>query len=168
MSKVQIFHHYITDAFRLLPALNHPVTVRFSNFFRLILVVPSANVISEPFSWLLLYRLRKTCLALQYIRMVVCRTAFFIKARLFSKTVNWNPAKMSFQESFDINYYYYHNCNCTFIIEKCFSKFRQKSYKISKKWRVVMYLCKSVNIYFLIYLKFYQNFKNCHVVKLES
>ena len=38
--------------------------------------------------WLLLNRLRKTYLALQWIRVVVYRTAFFIKECLFSKTVN--------------------------------------------------------------------------------
>ena len=44
-------------------------------------------VISERFPWLVLNRSRKTCLALQFVRVVICSTAFFTKASLFSKTV---------------------------------------------------------------------------------
>ena len=44
----------------------------------LILVAPATNVISESSAWLVPNRLRKTCLALQCIRVVVCGTAFFI------------------------------------------------------------------------------------------
>ena len=51
---------YITDAFRLLSALS--------------------NALSKLFSWLVLNRSRKNCLALQWIRMVVSSTAFFRKS----------------------------------------------------------------------------------------
>ena len=57
----------------------------------------------------------KTCLALYCIRVNICSTTFFMKLTLFSKAVYWNPAKMSFQETFNINYYYYHYCYCTFV-----------------------------------------------------
>ena len=56
----------------------------------------SYNVISEPFACLVTKRLRKTCLVLQCIRVIVCGTAFFIKVRLFSKTAIEIPQKMSF------------------------------------------------------------------------
>ena len=63
MPKVQIFHTYIIDAFRLFLALSHPIIVRFSNF-EVDFVAPVTNVISELFPWLVLNRLRKTYLAL--------------------------------------------------------------------------------------------------------
>ena len=63
---------------------------------RLILVAPTTNVISEAFAWLVPNRLRKTCLALHRIRVVVSGTAFFIKVRLFSKTVIEIPQKIYF------------------------------------------------------------------------
>ena len=44
---------------------------------RLILVAPVINVITEPFPWLVLHRSRKTGLALQWNKVVVCRTGFF-------------------------------------------------------------------------------------------
>ena len=69
---------------------------------RLILVAAATNVISEPFPWLVLNRTRKTCLALQCIRVVVYSTVFLIKGILFSKTVYGNPAEMSFQKTFDV------------------------------------------------------------------
>ena len=47
----------------------------------------SSNLISEPFSWLVLNRSHKTCLALQCIRPVVCSTNFFHK----NKFVFANP-----------------------------------------------------------------------------
>ena len=56
--------------------------------FEVDLAAPATNLISEPFPWVVLNRLRKTFLALQCIRKGACKTAFFIKVRLFSKTVN--------------------------------------------------------------------------------
>ena len=48
----------------------------------LILVALDTNVISEPFSWLVvLNRLHKTCLALQCVTVAVCSTAFFHKRK---------------------------------------------------------------------------------------
>ena len=44
---------------------------------------PATNSISEPFLWLVLNR----------SRVFVCTATFFMKVSLFSKTVNWNPAK---------------------------------------------------------------------------
>ena len=122
MAKVQIFHPQIIAAFRLFPESSRPIIARFSmipikevfeiNFSSCY----TTNVISETFNRLLLNRSLKTCLALQCIRVVVCSTAFFFtKVSLPSKNFYWNPAKMSFQETFDINYYYYHYCHCTFI-----------------------------------------------------
>ena len=52
-------------------------------FLRLTLVAHATNVISEPFPWLILNSSRKTCLALQYIGVVVCNAAFSIKISLF-------------------------------------------------------------------------------------
>ena len=46
-------------------------------FLTLILVAFAINVISETFPLVILNRLRKTCLALQCFRVVVCETAFF-------------------------------------------------------------------------------------------
>ena len=37
----------------------------------------ASNVISKTFTWLLLNRSSKTCLALQCVRVVVCSTAFY-------------------------------------------------------------------------------------------
>ena len=82
--------------------------------------------------------MRKPCLALQCIRMIICKTAFLIKVSLFSKMFDWIPAEMSFQETFDINYDYYD------------------------------YYCKSANIIFLLYLKCYQSFKNYLTGKLNK
>ena len=51
---------------------------------------PATNIISEPFLWLVLNR----------SRVFVCTATFFMKVSLFSKTVNWNPAKNVFPENF--------------------------------------------------------------------
>ena len=42
-------------------------------------------------------------------------TAFFIGVRLFSKLLIEITQEMHFQETFDINCYYYHYCYRTFI-----------------------------------------------------
>ena len=60
----------------MLPASSHPSIRDISKFFRLILVAPATTVISEPFTWLVLNKFRKTCLALKYIRVVGCRASF--------------------------------------------------------------------------------------------
>ena len=78
---------------------------------RLILVNPATNVIFEKFPWLILNRSRNTYPTLQRMRVVVCSTAFFHEQKFILK----NLAKMSFQETFDINHYYYHYCYCTLI-----------------------------------------------------
>ena len=44
----------------------------------LILVAHATNVISEPFPWLLLNRLRETCLTLHFVKMAVCRTEKYV------------------------------------------------------------------------------------------
>ena len=41
--------------------------------------------LSEPFFWLIIIGSRKNCLALQYIAVVVCSTAFFHKSRFVLK-----------------------------------------------------------------------------------
>ena len=68
--------------------------------FEVDLVASATNVISEPFAWLVSNGLRKTCAALQCIRMVVCGTAFFIKVPLFAKTVIEIPQKNAFLGNF--------------------------------------------------------------------
>ena len=45
--------------------------------FKVDLVDPATNVISEPLPWLILNRSRKTCLPLQCIGVVACSTAIF-------------------------------------------------------------------------------------------
>ena len=52
--KVQIFHHYIIDAFRLLPASSHS-KLGFQTL-RLVLVKPATNIIFEKFPWFILNR----------------------------------------------------------------------------------------------------------------
>ena len=96
LSKVQIFHHYTIDAF-MFPLL------------WLILVVHATNVISEPFPWLLLHRLREN-LSSFAVHESGCmqKSTFFIKVRLFSKLLIQILTKILFQETFDINHYYYH------------------------------------------------------------
>ena len=47
------------------------------------LVARATNVISERFPWLLLGKSRETRLALQCIKMFVCRTAFFSQKSFF-------------------------------------------------------------------------------------
>ena len=67
---------------------------------------------------------------------------------------------MSFQETFDINYYYHYYTFIDWIQKKSFTKLRQiQLMKLSQKRG------KIVNINFLLYLKFYQSFKNFHEVK---
>ena len=95
LSKFHILHNWCLQVF---------------TFFRLILVAPATNVISKPFLWSVLSRSRKTCLALQCIRVAVYRTNFFIKVHLFSTNVNWNPNKNVFLGNFWQYYYHY----CTF------------------------------------------------------
>ena len=51
------------------------------------IVAHATNVTSEPFPWLILNRLRKTCLVLQCIGVVVCSAAFFHKRKFILKTV---------------------------------------------------------------------------------
>ena len=63
LPKVQIFHPYMIDAFRLFLALSHPIIARFSNF-EFDFVTPATNVVSVLFLWLVLSRSSKTCLAL--------------------------------------------------------------------------------------------------------
>ena len=103
LSKLQIFHHYTIDAFKF-------------SLLWLILVVHATNVISEPFPWLLLHRLHEN-LSSFAVHESGCmqKSTFFIKVRLFSKLLIQILTKMFFQETFDINHYYYHYWYCTFI-----------------------------------------------------
>ena len=80
---------------------------------------------------------------------------------------------MSFQETFDIDYYCY--CYCYFTFTDCRQKKvshhlkkKSKLIKISLKRGKVIYLYESVNIIFVLYLKFYQNFKNYHARRLKA
>ena len=59
------------------------------------LVAPATNIFPEPFPWLVLNRSHNTCLALQFIRAVVCSTAFFIKV-YFQKIFIEIPLKCLF------------------------------------------------------------------------
>ena len=83
MPKVQIFHPYIIDAFRLFLAFSHPIIARFSNF-EVDFVAPVTNVVSELFPWLVVMRSRKTCLARSASE---CSTAFFYKSKVIFETV---------------------------------------------------------------------------------
>ena len=100
--------------------------------------------------------------------MVVYRTGFFIKAHLFSKTINWNPAKMSFQETFDINYYYHY---CAFIDwrqKRSFTWFIQiEGIKFSQKRGKIIYLYKTVNINFFIIFKISSKFQELPCSKVK-
>ena len=89
LPKVQIFHLYIIDAFKLFLAFSHPIIVRFSNF-EVDFVASFTNVVSELFPWLVVMRSRKTCLARSASE---CSTAFFIKVRLLSKLYIEIPQK---------------------------------------------------------------------------
>ena len=55
-------------------------------FVSLNLVALATNMISQPFPWLVLNRSYKTCLALQCVSVVVCKTIFFTKVSLLWKT----------------------------------------------------------------------------------
>ena len=134
MSKIHILHNWCLQVFK---------------FFRLILVATATNVISEPFPWSALNRSGKTCLALQYIRVVVCRTALFHKSTFILTTVDLNLIKMSFQETFETYYHY-----CAFIgcqQRKVWYNLDKKNLtKISRKRGKIVYLCKGVNVNFFI------------------
>ena len=83
---------------------------------RLILVVPATYLLSQQFSWLVLYRSAKPCLVLQCIRVVVCNTTFFSKSYgYFWELLIEIPQKICLQETFNINYHYYHFYYRTFI-----------------------------------------------------
>ena len=56
LSKVRIFHPYIIDAFRLVPASRNPIVASLG----LVLVAAARNAISEPFRWLEQGDLNKT------------------------------------------------------------------------------------------------------------
>ena len=83
---------------------------------------------------------------------------------------------MSIQETFDISYYHccHHYCTyCTSFnvdIKKISHNLEKKLIKlIQKKIGQTIYFYKSVNIIiFLLYLEFYQSFKNYHAGKLNK
>ena len=62
---------------------------------------------------------------------------------------------MFFQETFDTNHYYYHDCYCKFI--DCRQKKildnleKEKLIKTSRKRQKIMYLYKSINIFFVMF-----------------
>ena len=116
LSKVQILDHYIIDAFRLLSPS--------SQLLRMILVYPDTNVIFEAFPWLKVNIHCNTYPALLPMRVVVCSAALFFSYKLFYFR---NPAKLYFQETFDINHYHY--CYCKFIC--CWQK--QVLYNLEKR-----------------------------------
>ena len=70
---------YITDAFRLFYALS--------------------NALSKLFSWLVLNRLCKTCLALHCIRIVVFSRAFFRKSTFVFEICSLKFSKTFFPEN---------------------------------------------------------------------
>ena len=126
----------------------------------LILVARATNVISERFPWLLLGKSRETRLALQCIKMVVCRTAFFPKSR-FLKAVEISQ-KMSFKETLIliIVIIIITVVHLSTVDKKSFKLFRQKKL-IKKKKEEKSYICiKAEMLIFLLCLKFYQNFKS--------
>ena len=129
MSKVQISHHYIIDAFR------------FSNFW--------GWFISEQFLWLLLYKSRETCLALQCIRMVVCRTEKYVLTLLLTVIIIIIIAIAHL-----------------LTVDK--KRFHIKANQNQPRKRKIIYLYKSVNVNFLLCLKIYQNFKRYYAVKLNK
>ena len=126
----------------------------------LILVARATNVISERFPWLLLGKSRETRLALQCIKMVVCRTAFFPKSH-FLKAVEISQ-KMSFKETLIliIVIIIITVVHLSTVDKKSFKLFRQKKL-IKKKKEVKSYIyIKAEMLIFLLCLKFYQNFKS--------
>ena len=142
MAKAQIFHPYIIDAFKLVPASTHPIIGWFSNFWDWFLVDSSTNVISKSFHWFVLNGSRKTCLAVQCVRIAVCSTGFFHKSKFIFKNSLLKFRQNVFPGNFDFHYHYFHYCYCTFI------------HRWSKEF--------SHN------LKCYQNFKNHHLGKLRK
>ena len=70
LQKVQIFHPYIIDAFRLLPVSSHLIIARFSNFWGWFLYLRPQMAFLSHFFWLLLNRSHKTCPALQCVWMI--------------------------------------------------------------------------------------------------
>ena len=109
---------------------------------------------------------RKTCLVLQCIRVFVCSKAFFINVSLFSKTIYWNPAKMSFQKTFDISYYYYYYHYCYYTFIHCWHK-KFQIIKVSQKRGKIIYLHKGVSINFFITLKILSKFQDSSCGKIE-
>ena len=138
LSKVQIFNHYIIDAFKLLPVSSHPTIARFLNFEFNFSSFCHAWHFWDISLWLVLNGLHKIGLALQCIRFIVYRF-FFVKVSLFSQSVFWNPAK-TVQEIFDISYCYNY-CYCTLIHfwQKFSHNFKKKLIKASQKTGKIMY-----------------------------
>ena len=157
LPKVQIFHYYIINAFRLLFASNFEVDFSSS----------SHKCHFGAIFCLVLNRLRKTGLALQCIRVVVYRIAFFIKERLFSKIINWNPEKNVFLGNF------WHwllllslLISLLTVDKKDFIWFKQKKLlKISQKRGKIIYLYKSVNINFSIIFKLLSKLQESSCIK---
>ena len=81
LSKVQIFHHYIIDAFRLLPASSHS-KLGFQTL-RLVLVKPATNIIFEEFPWFILNRYLSSFAAHESGCM---QYSFFHKSRFIFET----------------------------------------------------------------------------------
>ena len=78
---------------------------------------------------------------------------FFTKVSSFSNTDLWNPAKMFFQETLDINCYYYHSY-CTIIHcwqEKVSHNLEKKLIKFSQKRGKITYLYKSAHTDFSLH-----------------
>ena len=67
---------------------------------------------------------------------------------------------MYFQETFDINCYYYYHCYCIFIHrwqEKVSHNLEKKLIKVSQKRRKIINLYKSINVNFFIRIKILSN-----------
>ena len=109
-SNIRSLYNWCLQLVACIMSSNHSTVFKF---LKRLLVAPATNVITEPFPLVVPNRSRKTCLALQCIRVVVCSTAFFIKVSLFLNNVYWNPGRMSLSETFDIHYYY-HYCYCAY------------------------------------------------------
>ena len=81
---------------------------------------------------------------------------------------------MSFQETFDISYYYCYHRYCTYCTSFSVDKktishnLEKKLIKVIQKIGKTIYLYKSVNTIFLLHLKFYRNFKNYHAGRLNK
>ena len=77
---------------------------------------------------------------------------------------------MSFQETFDIDYYYHHYCYCRFIHcwqEKVLHNSEEKLIKVSHKRGKIIYLYKSVNINFFIAFKILSKFQESSCGKVK-